>query len=253
MNINEVSVLVTGGASGLGLATAQRFLYEGARVVAIDLPGQLERMRESSKHTGIEYVAGDITEEAAVHAAVDVANGRGDLAVLVNCAGIGDPRLVVAKDGPQELSKFEWAVSVILIGTFNVIRLAAHAMIQNTVERRERGVVVNTASVAAYEGQVGQASYAASKAAIVGLILPVAREFARHGIRVNTVAPGLFETPLLGELPEEVRTALGSQVPYPPRLGHPDEYADLVRAIVGNEMLNGETIRLDGAIRMAPR
>lgn len=253
MNVNEITALVTGGASGLGWATAQRLLKEGARVVSLDLPASVERIRLAVGVDGAEYVAGDITDTNAVQAAVDIANERGDLAVLVNCAGIGDPRLVVGKDGPQELERFERVVRVNLIGTFNVTRLAAHAMIQNQVADRERGIIVNTASVAAYEGQVGQSSYAASKAAIVGLTLPMAREFARHGIRVNTIAPGLFETPLLGELPQEVRDGLGAQVPYPSRLGRPEEYADLVVAIVGNEMLNGETIRLDGAIRMAPR
>lgn len=253
MKVEGRTVLVSGGASGLGWATAQQFSAAGARVVVMDLPGSIARGREAGDAASIEFVAADVLDSGAVAAAVARANVRNDLCVVVNCAGIGDPALVVSKHGAQELAAFERVIRVNLIGTFNVVRLAGGAMIGNELRGEERGVVVNTASVAAFDGQVGQASYAASKGAIVSMTLPIAREFARHAIRVVTIAPGLFETPLLGELPDEVRAELGRQVPFPSRLGDPAEYAQLVRAIVENPMLNGETIRLDGAIRMAPR
>lgn len=253
MQVAGRSALVAGGASGLGWATAQLLADAGGRVIVMDLPGSIERARTAPGADRVRFEAADVTDEAAVRAAVAVANERGDLSIVVNCAGIGDPKLVVAKAGAQEFSAFERVIRVNLLGTFNVIRLAGEAMIPNAHDGEERGVIINTASVAAYDGQIGQASYAASKGAVVSMTLPIAREFARHGIRVVTIAPGLFETPLLGELPEDIRAELGRQVPFPSRLGAPEEYARLAAAIIDNPMLNGETIRLDGAIRMAPR
>jgi NAD(P)-dependent dehydrogenase (short-subunit alcohol dehydrogenase family) len=252
MQIQGKTAIVTGGASGLGLATVRRLASEGARVVAIDLPAADQRaLKELGE--AVEFAAADVTDEAAVQAAVDLANSEGTLAIIVNCAGIGNAVKTTGKNGAFPLSAFARVVNVNLIGTFNVIRLAATAMAGNTADAEERGVIVNTASVAAFDGQIGQAAYSASKGGIVGLTLPVARDLASLRIRVVTIAPGLFDTPLLGALPESARASLGAQVPHPSRLGSPSEYADLVAAIIGNPMLNGETIRLDGAIRMAPR
>jgi NAD(P)-dependent dehydrogenase (short-subunit alcohol dehydrogenase family) len=252
MHIQGQSAIVTGGASGLGLATVRRLVTEGARVIAIDLPGA-DQSALAALGDAVDFIGADVTDEAAVAAAVDRANDSGTLAITVNCAGIGNGIKTVGKNGPFPLPDFAKVISVNLIGTFNVIRLAATAMAANTTNGEERGVIVNTASVAAFDGQVGQAAYSASKGGVVGMTLPIARDLASHGIRVNTIAPGLFETPLLGSLPEDVKASLGAQVPHPSRLGSPDEYADLVAAIVRNPMLNGETIRIDGAIRMAPR
>jgi NAD(P)-dependent dehydrogenase (short-subunit alcohol dehydrogenase family) len=252
MKVQGTTALVTGGASGLGLATVRRLAVDGASVVAVDLPGA-DRAALAELGDAVRFVAADVTDEAAVSAAVELANDKGSLAIAVNCAGIGTPGKTVSKNGPLPLSDFTKIVTVNLIGTFNVIRLAAAAMAGNGVHGEERGCIVNTASVAAFEGQVGQVAYSASKGGVVGMTLPIARDLASLAIRVVTIAPGLFETPLLGALPEEVRASLGAQVPHPSRLGSPTEYADLVAAIVGNPMLNGETIRLDGAIRMAPR
>ncbi|WP_068398852.1 3-hydroxyacyl-CoA dehydrogenase [Kribbia dieselivorans] len=252
MEITGLTALVTGGASGLGLATVRRLAADGARVVAIDLPSAdttaLKEIGES-----VEFVGADVTDEVAVQAAVDQANNAGKLSVVVNCAGIGNGIKTTGKNGAFPLDAFTKIIQVNLIGTFNVIRLAATAMAANQVDGEERGVIVNTASVAAFEGQIGQAAYSASKGGVVGMTLPIARDLASLHIRVVTIAPGLFLTPLLGSLPEDVQTSLGKQVPHPSRLGQPSEYADLVAAIVGNPMLNGEVIRLDGAIRMAPR
>jgi len=252
MQIEGKSALVTGGVSGLGLATVRRLVADGARVVAVDLPSA----DHSALHElggAVRFAAADVTDEGAVGEAVDLANDEGTLAVAVNCAGIGNAIKTTGKNGPFPMPDFAHVIQVNLIGTFNVIRLAATAMLGNDVPGEERGVIVNTASVAAFEGQIGQAAYSASKGGVVGMTLPIARDLAQHHIRVLTIAPGLFETPLLGSLPEDVRVSLGAQVPHPSRLGSPSEYADLVAAIVGNPMLNGETIRLDGAIRMAPR
>jgi NAD(P)-dependent dehydrogenase (short-subunit alcohol dehydrogenase family) len=252
MQIQGKTAIVTGGASGLGLATVRRLASEGARVIVIDLPAADERpLKELGE--SVEFAPADVTDEAAVQAAVDLANSGGTLAITVNCAGIGNAIKTTGKNGAFPLSAFAKVVSVNLIGTFNVIRLAATAMAGNQADTEERGVIVNTASVAAFDGQIGQAAYSASKGGIVGLTLPVARDLASLRIRVVTIAPGLFDTPLLGALPENARASLGAQVPHPSRLGSPGEYADLVAAIIGNPMLNGETIRLDGAIRMAPR
>lgn len=250
MRIAGSHALVTGAASGLGLATTTALVKAGATVVGIDLP-----TADPSALTalGAEFAPADVTDEAAVSAAVDRANADGTLRIVVNCAGIGSAVKTVSGKGPFPLDVFERTVRVNLIGTFNVIRLCAAAMAANEPVDGERGVVVNTASAAAYDGQIGQAAYSASKAGIVGATLPIARDLASYLIRVVTIAPGLFKTPLLGTLPEEAQRSLGAQVPHPSRLGDPAEYAQLVEAIVTNPMLNGETIRLDGAIRMAPR
>lgn len=252
MLLQGKSALVTGAASGLGLATAARLASEGTRVIAIDLPGA-DQSALAALGPNVQFAGADVTDENGVQAAVDEANRDGSLAVVVNCAGIGNAIKTTGRDGAFPLADFDKIVRVNLLGTFNVIRLAATAMAANEPAGEERGVIVNTASVAAFDGQVGQAAYAASKGGVVAMTLPIARDLARLNIRVVTIAPGLFETPLLGSLPEEVRDALGAQVPHPSRLGAPSEYADLVAAIIGNPMLNGETIRLDGAIRMSPR
>jgi NAD(P)-dependent dehydrogenase (short-subunit alcohol dehydrogenase family) len=252
MNIEGKSVLVTGGASGLGLASVRKVVAAGARVVALDLPGASTDALAELGDAAV-FFAADVTSEDSVAAAVEMANERGDLVAAVNCAGIGNAIKTVGKDGPFPLTDFARIIAVNLVGTFNVLRLAAAAMAANEPVDGERGVVINTASVAAFDGQIGQAAYSASKGGVVGLTLPAARDLASLQIRVMTIAPGLFETPLLGSLPEDVRAALGSQVPHPSRLGHPDEYAALAMSIIENPMLNGETIRLDGAIRMAPR
>jgi len=252
MQLKDKTAIVTGGASGLGLATVRRLVCEGARVFAIDLPGT-DQVALKELGEAAAFAPADVTDEAAVQAAVDLANSEGTLAVAVNCAGIGNAVKTTGKKGAFPLAAFAKVINVNLIGTFNVIRLAATAMAGNEAGAEERGVIVNTASVAAFDGQVGQAAYSASKGGIVGLTLPVARDLAPLRIRVMTIAPGLFDTPLLGSLPQDVRASLGAQVPHPSRLGSPSEYADLVAAIIGNPMLNGETIRLDGAIRMAAR
>ena len=255
MDISGKSALVTGGASGLGLATVRRLHSQGAHVVIVDLPSSRGKAIADELGAGATFVPADVTDEEQVRGAVDTAVANGPFAVVVNCAGIGNAIRVVARDGsPFPLDGFRKVVEVNLIGTFNVIRLAAAAMVASTpVEAEERGVIVNTASVAAFEGQIGQAAYSASKGGIVGMTLPIARDLAQHRIRVVTIAPGLFRTPLFQSLPEEAIASLGAQVPHPSRLGNPDEYARLVAHIVDNAMINGEVIRLDGAIRMAPR
>ncbi|MEV6703924.1 3-hydroxyacyl-CoA dehydrogenase [Streptomyces sp. NPDC051453] len=252
MQINaSSSALVTGGASGLGRATAERLVANGARVVIFDLA--TSDGEAVAKEIGATFVPGDVTSEADVTAAVDAATALAPLRITVNCAGIGGAGRTVGKEGPYDLDKFRKVVEVNLIGTFNVIRLAAQAMGANEPLDGDRGVIINTASVAAFDGQIGQCSYSASKGGIVGMTLPIARDLARTNIRVMTIAPGLFETPLLGRLPQDAREALGAQVPHPARLGRPVEYAQLAEAIITNPMLNGETIRLDGSIRMAPK
>jgi 3-hydroxyacyl-CoA dehydrogenase / 3-hydroxy-2-methylbutyryl-CoA dehydrogenase len=238
--------LVTGGGSGLGLATARVLAGAGASVVAADLRGE--------PAAGIRFVETDVTDEESVGAAVEAALESGPLYGVVNCAGVAIAEKAVGRDGPHSLGSFTKVIQVNLVGTFNVIRLAAAAMVGNEPdEEGGRGVIVNTASVAAFDGQIGQAAYAASKGGVVSMTLPLAREFARSGIRVVTIAPGLFDTPMMAGLPEEARKSLGDQVPFPSRLGRPEEYASLVRHIVDNDLINGEVIRLDGAIRMAPR
>jgi len=255
MDIRTSVFLVTGGASGLGAATVRMVVGAGGRAVIADLKESEGHALAKELGPHARFVRCDVTDEASAQAAVRAAvDGYGGLQGLVNCAGIVHAERIVGKEGPHTLAGFRRAVDINLVGTFNLIRLAAQAMSAGEPnEEGERGVIVNTASVAAYDGQVGQAAYAASKAAVVGMTLPVARELARSGIRVMTIAPGIFETPMMASLTPEVQASLGKMVPFPPRLGRPDEFAQLVRAIVENPMLNGETIRLDGAIRMAPK
>ena len=250
MHIEGATALVTGGASGLGAATVRALRDAGAAVVVLDLPSGRDGVPEGD---GVAFIGGDITDPAAVAQAVAAAADTAPLRVLVNCAGIGGGARTVGRDGPHDLELFRRVIDVNLVGTFNVIRLAAAAMQDNEPLAGERGVIVNTASVAAFDGQIGQAAYAASKAALAGMTLPIARDLARLLIRCVTVAPGTFDTPLLASLPPETRASLEAAVPHPSRLGEPSEYAALVAHIIANPMLNGETIRLDGAIRMAPR
>ncbi len=251
MRIEGSVAVVTGGASGLGLATARRLVKAGAQVVVLDLPGAAGE--RAAAGVGATFVAADVTSDAEVGAALDVAAALGPVRVAVNCAGVGTPGRVLGRNGVLPLADFTRVVTVNLIGTFNVLRLAAERIAAAEPVDGERGVIVNTASVAAFDGQIGQAAYAASKGGVVGLTLPAARDLAGALIRVMTIAPGLFLTPMLQGLPQEAQDSLGAQVPHPSRLGHPDEYAALVEHIVTNPMLNGEVIRLDGAIRMAPR
>ncbi|MEA2399903.1 MAG: hypothetical protein QOK00_306 [Thermoleophilaceae bacterium] len=249
MELNGIGALVAGGASGLGEATARELAARGARVTIADL--NEERGSALADELGGSFVAADVTDEAQVQAAVDAVEG---LRLAVSCAGIGWAERTVGKGGAAALQPFETVIRVNLIGTFNVLRLSAAAMSAGEPDAEgERGAVVMTASVAAFDGQIGQAAYSASKGGVVGLTLPAARDLARQGIRVCTIAPGLFDTPLLAGLPEPAREALGAQVPFPPRLGRPEEYARLACHIAENTMLNGEVIRLDGAIRMAPK
>jgi NAD(P)-dependent dehydrogenase (short-subunit alcohol dehydrogenase family) len=251
MNLAGSAALVTGGASGLGLATAQRLAAAGSAVTIVDLPSAPGA--EQAAAIGGVFAPADVTDEAQVSAALDAAAEHGPLRVVVNCAGIGTAGRVIGKNGVLPLDQFARVISVNLIGTFNVIRLAAERIMATEIVDGERGVIVNTASVAAFEGQIGQAAYSASKGGVVGMTLPIARDLADKLIRVVTIAPGLFLTPMLQGLPQEAQDSLGAQVPHPSRLGDPSEYAALVEHIVANPMLNGEVIRLDGAIRMAPR
>ena len=253
MQIKNSVFLVTGGASGLGAATARMAAENGAKVVIADM--QVEAGEKFAREIGGRFAKCDVTSEADGKAAVALALKEfGGLHVLVNCAGIAVAEKTIGKEGPHALATFTRCITVNLIGTFNMIRLAADAMAKAVPNAAgERGVMINTASVAAYDGQVGQAAYSASKGGVVGMTLPVARDLSRNGIRVCTIAPGIFETPMLLGLPKEAQESLGKQVPFPSRLGRPIEYAQLARQIIENEMLNGEVIRLDGAIRMAPR
>ncbi|MFT4046207.1 MAG: SDR family NAD(P)-dependent oxidoreductase [Solimonas sp.] len=253
MDIKGVAAVVTGGASGLGGATAARLAKAGARVTLFDLNADLGR--KAAADIGGHFVAVNVTDEAAVEAGLAEAEGRHGVArILVNCAGIAPPGKVVGRDGKAlPLGDFAKIVNINLIGTFNVLSKFAARLHTAEPIGEERGVIVNTASVAAFEGQIGQPAYAASKAGVVGMTLPVARELARYGIRVVTIAPGIFYTPMMESLPKEAQESLGKQVPFPSRLGQPAEYAQLVESIVNNPMLNGETIRLDGAIRMGAK
>jgi NAD(P)-dependent dehydrogenase (short-subunit alcohol dehydrogenase family) len=255
MKISACTAVITGGASGLGRATAERLLAAGGRVALLDLPRSAGADVAKQLGDHAHFVPADVTNADEVAGALDAAAARfGTLHVLVNCAGIGSAEKTFGKRGPADLAAFARVIQVNLIGTFNCIRLAAVHMAKNAPnEEGERGVVINTASVAAFDGQIGQAAYSASKGGIVGMTLPIARDLAELGIRVCTIAPGLFDTPLLAGLPEPARVSLGKQVPFPPRLGRPAEYGALAAHIVENAMLNGETIRLDGAIRMQPR
>ena len=254
MQINENTVaLVTGGASGLGGATTRRLHEAGAAVVILDLPSSPGAELAAELGDRVRFVPADVRDEAQVQAAIDAARELGTLRIAVNCAGVGTPGRVVGKRGPLPLEDFQNVININLVGTFNVTRLAAAAMLDNEPVDGDRGVIVMTASIAAYDGQIGQAAYAASKGGVVGLTLSAARDLADKAIRVVTVAPGTFETPMLSGLPGEVKTVLEQQVPHPSRLGKPSEYASLVAHIIDNPMLNGEVIRLDGALRMPPR
>jgi NAD(P)-dependent dehydrogenase (short-subunit alcohol dehydrogenase family) len=252
MQIQNNVFIVTGGASGLGAATARMITEAGGKVVIADV--QVEAGTALAKELNGEFVKCDVTSEADGQAAVAAAVAMGTLRGLVNCAGVAPAVKTVGKDGPHPLDVFQRTVNINLVGTFNMARLAADAMGKTeALESGERGVIINTASVAAFDGQIGQAAYGSSKAAVAGMTLPMARDLARSGVRVMTIAPGIFETPMLMGMPEEVRDSLGKMVPFPPRLGRATEYAHLAKAIIENVMLNGETIRLDGAIRMQPK
>ncbi|MCL6687276.1 3-hydroxyacyl-CoA dehydrogenase [Pseudomonas sp. R3.Fl] len=256
MQIQDKVFLITGGGSGLGAATAKTLVEAGARVLLADVNAEAGAARVAELGEGrARFVRTDVTSEADGRAAVEAAlESFGALHGLANCAGVAPAEKVLGRNGPHGLDSFARAININLAGSFNMLRLAAEAMARNEPDAGgERGVIVNTASVAAFDGQIGQAAYSASKAGVVGMTLPIARELARHGIRVMTIAPGIFETPMMAGMPQEVRDSLGASVPFPPRLGRPDEFAALVRHIVENSMLNGEVIRLDGAIRMAAK
>ncbi|MFT4188408.1 MAG: SDR family oxidoreductase [Aeromicrobium sp.] len=249
MQTTDISAVVTGAASGLGAATAAALAAGGARVVGLDLD-----VSNAPEVEGVTYVQTDVTDEEQVRAAVAVAAEQGPLRVAVNCAGIGPSARILGRKGTHDLALYAKVVQVNLVGTFTVLTLAAEAMAATEpLEDGQRGVVVNTASIAAYDGQIGQAAYASSKGGVVGLTLPAARDLAQHGIRVNTIAPGVVETPMLATVSDEFRAGLAAGVPFPQRLGRPEEYAQLVEFIVAHDYLNGETIRMDGALRMAPR
>ena len=255
MQLKGSTFIVTGGASGLGEGTVKMLASNGANVVIADLQADKGQALAASLGAQARFIKCDVTTEADGQAAVDLALKEfGGLQGLVNCAGIAIGEKTVGKNGPHALASFTKVITINLVGSFNMIRLAATAMTKGTPNASgERGVIVSTASVAAYDGQIGQAAYSASKGGIVGMALPIARDLARDGIRVCTIAPGIFWTPLLGAMPQEVQDSLAKQVPFPSRFGRPDEYAAMVKTIAENEMLNGETIRLDGAIRMAPK
>jgi NAD(P)-dependent dehydrogenase (short-subunit alcohol dehydrogenase family) len=255
LRVENSTFFVTGGGSGLGAATALLLAENGAQVLLADVDEESGEQMASQIGNGTKFIRTDVTDEASVQDALDsVVETFGSLSGVVNCAGIGPAARVVGKKGVHDLGLFTRTVEINLVGTFNVIRLAAVRLAGNEPDDEgERGLIINTASVAAYDGQIGQAAYAASKGGVVALTLPVARELASSGIRVVTIAPGIFETPMLAALPEDAKESLGKQVPFPQRLGKPEEYAALAKHIVENRMLNGEVIRLDGAIRMAPR
>lgn len=252
MEIKNKVFIVTGGASGLGAGTARMLVAEGAKVILADV--QDEAGEKLAQELGQAYVHCDVTQEADGQAAVAAALKAGPLFGLVNCAGVAPASRTVGKNGPHALDLFQKVVMINLVGTFNMSRLAAAAMSENTPEPTgERGVLINTASVAAYDGQIGQAAYAASKAGVVGMTLPIARDLSKTGIRCVTIAPGIFGTPMIFGMPQDVQDSLAASIPFPARLGRPEDYAKLVNSIITNEMLNGETIRLDGAIRMGPK
>jgi len=255
MNLDQVKAVVTGGASGLGLATARRLIASGGKVMLLDVQDEAVKAAAATLGAAASYRSCDVTSESAVESCIrEAAEWMGGLNLAVSCAGVATPGKLLGRDGPLSSAIFTRVLAINTVGTFHVDRAAALLMQNNAPDSDgERGVLVHTASVAAYEGQIGQVAYAASKAATVGMVLPLARELARFGIRVVAVAPGLFATPMLAGLPKEAQDSLGTQVPFPARLGRPEEYAELVATICTNRMLNGTTIRLDGAIRMAPR
>lgn len=248
MDISGTTIIVTGAASGLGAAVAQMLLDNGAQVIGVDLNAAQDR-------PNLQFIRADVTDPAQAAAAIAAAKAcKGPLRGLVNCAGVAPGERILGRKGVHELASFARAININLIGTFNMLRLAAEAMAETDPDADgARGVIINTASIAAYDGQIGQAAYAASKGGVAALTLPAARELAAHGIRVMTIAPGIFETPMMAGLPQEVQDSLGDKVPFPSRLGRPEEYAALARHIFENTMLNGEVIRLDGALRMAPK
>lgn len=251
MDLQGTTAIVTGGASGLGAATAAELAKRGVSVFALDLAGAIEK---AAQVAGVQYVAADVTDATEVQAAVDAAASEGPLRVTVNCAGVGWAGRVLSKNGPHDLDLFRKIIDVNLVGTFNVVRLAAEAMSRtDPLEHDARGAIVNTASIAAFEGQVGQAAYAASKAAVAGMTICLARDLAQFGVRVNTIAPGIIDTPMLASLDEPVRTGLAAGVPFPHRLGQPEDYARTAAFLLEHDYINGETIRVDGALRMAPR
>lgn len=255
MQIEGKAFLVSGGASGLGAATAQMLIDAGARVMLVDVNAEALAAQVAKLGSNARASVSDITQESAVQAAVEAAmSAFSQINGVINCAGIVGAEKILGKEGPHGLDSFSRVINVNLVGSFNLLRLAAVAIAESTADAGgERGVIINTASVAAYDGQIGQAAYAASKGAIVSLTLPAARELARYGIRVMTIAPGIFETPMMAGMTPQVRESLSAGVPFPPRLGKPEEYAALARHIIENSMLNGEVIRLDGALRMAAR
>ncbi len=253
MDIQNKVFIVTGAASGLGAGTTQMLVSQGARVIMADV--QEEAGKQLADELGQTFISCDVTQESDAEKVVEAARQEGRLSGLVNCAGIAPASRTVGRNGPHALDMFQQVINVNLIGTFNMIRVAAAAMADNDPDETtgERGVLINTASVAAYDGQIGQAAYSASKGGVVGMTLPIARDLARSGIRCMTIAPGIFATPMMFGMPQEVQDSLAASVPFPSRLGTPDDYAKLVQTIITNDMLNGETIRLDGAIRMAPK
>ena len=255
MKIREITCLITGGASGLGEACARNFAKEGAKVSILDFDEERGKNVTAALGDSAIFCRADVTDENSVQDAIDkTVDAFGSINVLINCAGVGTPAKVLGKKGPMPIDQFNQVLQINLMGTMNVVRLVAEKMVQNSPnEDGEKGVVINTASTAAFEGQIGQAAYSASKAGIVGMTLPIAREFADYGIRVMTIAPGLFETPMLSGLPEKAKEALNKMMPFPKRLGKPFEFALLVRQIVENPMLNGSIIRLDAALRMAAK
>ena len=255
MHIQNCVFLIAGGGSGLGAATAKMIVANGGAVVLADINKDAGTAKATELGAQARFIETNVTDEASVQAAVDLCvSAFGGIHGAVNCAGVAPGERVVGKNGPHSLANFRRAVEINLIGTFNVIRLAAHAMSTQTPNASgERGVIINTSSVASFEGQIGQAAYAASKAGVNGMTLPIAREFAKLGIRVMTIAPGIFDTPMLQGMSDDIRASLGAQIPFPSRLGRPDEYAALAKHIIENEVLNGEVIRLDGAIRMGAK
>ncbi len=255
MKIENNTFLITGGASGLGFATAKMIVENGGNAVLLDVNEEAGTTSQSNLGTKSKFIKTDVSSEEQVQSAVNQSVGTyGSIAGIINCAGVGPAKRVVGKDGPHPLDFFQKVININLIGTFNTLRLVADKMQNNEPNTEgERGIIINTASVAAFDGQIGQAAYSASKGGIVAMTLPIAREFARMGIRVMAIAPGIFETPLLASLPQDAQDSLGKQVPFPPRLGRPSEFAALVKQIIENTMLNGEVIRLDGAIRMGAK